>query len=276
MSAAVAAAVGVDDTPPPGTVERWAWDYIRSIDLEHKLRPPPPPARWETSPLARRLALPGRPAALQVTHRAPKTPGPEALRAPAKRAQLAHTFLHHELQAAELMAWALLAFPGSPRAFRRGLVQIAVDEIRHMALYEAYLASLGHRFGDFPVRDWFWERVPSAPSPAGFAAVMGMGFEGGNLDHTARFQARFEAIGDAEGAAIQAKVCEEEIPHVRFAIRWFRRLASASDFDAWVRHLPPPLSPLVMRGSPINRRDRARSGFPEEFLDELARWTERP
>jgi uncharacterized ferritin-like protein (DUF455 family) len=173
------------------------------------------------------------------------------------------------------MAWALLAFPEAPRAFRRGLLRIAGDEIRHMGMYEAYLASLGHRYGDFPVRDWFWERVPSAPSPACFAAVMGMGFEGGNLDHTARFAERFQAIGDAEGAALQEKVCAEEIPHVRFAIRWFRRLADPSDFAAWVRHLPAPLSPIVMRGIPINRRDRARSGFPEDFVEELARWAAR-
>jgi uncharacterized ferritin-like protein (DUF455 family) len=261
--------------PPPGTVERWAWDYVLAIDLEHKLRPPPVPARWETAPPPRRLRAPGRPAALRVSRRAAKSPGPEALRVPARRAQLVHTFLHHELQAAELMAWAVLAFPETPPAFRRGLLRIAGDEQRHMDLYAGLLGSLGHHYGELPVRDWFWERVPCVASPAGFVATMGMGLEGGNLDHAARFAARFRAIGDDKAAAIQERVCAEEVPHVRFAIRWFRRFTERFEVDAWARHLPPPLSPLVMRGDPINRRDRIRAGFPEGFLDALARWTPR-
>ncbi|WP_437782015.1 ferritin-like domain-containing protein [Sorangium sp. So ce1097] len=304
------------DAPPPGTVERWAWDYVLSTDLEHKLAPPPVPSAWESDgapPPTRRIERPGRPAALRISARAQKSPGPEALRNPARRAQLFHAFLHHELQAAELMAWALLAFPETPRAFRRGLVRIALDEVRHMQLYARYLAAIGHRFGDFPVRDWFWSRVPAATSPAQFVAVMGMGLEGGNLDHTARFAERFRAIGDDEGAALTERVCAEEIPHVRFGVRWFRRFTHAgagagaaaaappgpggdalsgpseaapvgpseaplpgpSDFDAWVRHIPPPLSPLLMRGEPMNRRDRSRSGLTDAFLDALASWTER-
>ncbi|WP_437487123.1 DUF455 family protein [Sorangium sp. So ce1014] len=279
--------------PPPGTVERWAWDYVLSTDLAHKLEPPPVPSVWEPAPAPlRRLARPGRPAELRISERALKSPGPEALRNPARRAQLFHAFLHHELQAAELMAWALLAFPETPRAFRGGLVRIALDEARHMRLYAAYLAAIGHRFGDFPVRDWFWSRVPAAASPAQFVAVMGMGLEGGNLDHTARFAERFRAIGDAEGAALTERVRAEEIPHVRFGVRWFRRFTQApgdaspqaqgsaspqaqGDFETWVRHIPPPLSPLLMRGDPMNRRDRSRSGLSEPFLDALASWTER-
>ncbi|WP_437624522.1 ferritin-like domain-containing protein [Sorangium sp. So ce1151] len=276
------------DAPPPGTVERWAWDYVLSTDLEHKLAPPSVPSAWESDaapPPARRIERPGRPAALRISARAQKSPGPEALRNPARRAQLFHAFLHHELQAAELMAWAVLAFPETPRAFRGGLVRIALDEVRHMQLYARYLAALGHRFGEFPVRDWFWSRVPAAASPAQFVAVMGMGLEGGNLDHTARFAERFRAIGDVEGAALTERVCAEEIPHVRFGVRWFRRFTQDPsegsppggpiDFETWVRHIPPPLSPLLMRGEPMNRRDRSRSGLTEPFLDALASWTER-
>ena len=64
------------------------------------------------------------------------------------------------------MAWAVLAYPQAPRAFRSGLVRIALDEIRHMHLYAAEVSRLGHRIGDFAVRDWFWERVPLATEPA--------------------------------------------------------------------------------------------------------------
>lgn len=264
-----------DAAPPVGTIERWAWDYVRSSELAVKLVPPPPPSQWEISPPPRRIERPGRPAALVVAAHSAKTPGPEALRAPLKRAQLVHTFLHHELQAAELMAWALLAFPDTPRAFRRGLVRIALDEVRHMGMYQGYLEALGHRFGDFPVRDWFWERVPRSPTAAHFVAVLGIGFEGANLDHAARFAERFRAVGDEAGAAMQEVIGAEEVPHVRFALRWFRRFTLAEDFSTWTRHLPPPLSPVLMRGAPLNRERRRMSGFTEPFLEELAGWVER-
>jgi uncharacterized ferritin-like protein (DUF455 family) len=213
-----------------------------------------------------------RPAGLSAARAKAKTPGPEALRAPERRARIAHTFLHHELQAAELMCWAILAFPRSPEKFRLGLAKIACDEVRHMGMYADYLASLGCAFGDFPVRDWFWERVPSAETPAHFVATMGMGFEGGNLDHTVRFAERFRAVGDRNGAKLQETIFEEEIPHVRFGLRWFRSLTGASDFSSWVRYLPAPLSPMVMRGNPLEREGRARAGFSASFIDELDQW----
>ncbi|HVY47179.1 MAG TPA: DUF455 family protein, partial [Minicystis sp.] len=115
------------------TLEAWARAYVETAELEAKFDARMP-ARLDEDARPVRLARPGRPAAIRVARSAPKTPGPEALRAPAKRAQLVHAFLHHELQAAELMAWALLAFADAPPAFRRGLARIAADEIRHMHL----------------------------------------------------------------------------------------------------------------------------------------------
>ena len=257
-------------TPPePDTVERWAWDYVAATSLAAKLTPPALPERWEQNPPARRLLRPGRPPELRVVAKAPKTRG---LAAPAGRARALHTFLHHELQAAELMAWALLAFPRAPRELRAGLARIALDEVRHMQLYAGQIARLGHRVGDFSVRDWFWERIPTCPDPASFVAVMGLGLESANLEHTASFATRFREAGDEEGALIQERVGREEIAHVRFGAHWFAALTGGLDFDTWRRALPSPLTPLLMRGRPLERSARARAGFPDEFLDRLDAW----
>lgn len=265
-----------DLVPAEDTVERWAHDYVTSDVLAHKLAPPSVPTSWEANPPERRIEKPGRPSVLRIVARAPKAPGPDAIRDPVRRAELVHTFLHHELQAAELMCWALLAFPEAPKAFKKGLIRITLDEIRHMNMYLEYMKKLGHSFGDFPVRDWFWERVPQSPTPAHYVAVMGMGFEGGNLDHTVRFEKRFAAIGDEEGARIQAIVCAEEVPHVRFAVRWFKRFTEGVTFETWRNYLPKPLSPWVMRGMPQNKIARLRAGFPETFLTELEGWVPDP
>ena len=256
-------------SPAAGTAERWAFDYVRSTELAHKLAPPPRPDAWEAAPPSRRIRSPGRPPELRAIARPPKSPRRGALGDPFKRAQLLHTFFHHELQAAELMCWAVLAFADAPRSFRRGLLRICDDEARHMRLYAAHLARLGHPVGSFGVRDWFWERVPSCEAPAHFVALLGIGFEGANLDHAARFAAWFREAGDEDGARLQEQVALEEIPHVRFAAKWFAKLAGSLTFARWRDALPAPLSPIVMRGRPIDRAARRRAGLDDAFVDAL-------
>lgn len=262
-------ASGAPPAPEADTIERWAWDYVLTTSLDAKLAPPRAPRRWEERAPVRRLEAPGRPPALVVSTKADKTRG---LHAPRGRARVLHTFLHHELQAAELMAWAILAFPDAPLEFREGLLRIALDEVRHMRLYAEQIRRLGYCVGDFPVRDWFWTRIPKCREPASFVAVMGLGLESANLEHTATFAARFRDVGDEEAAHVQEIVGLEEIAHVRFGVRWFERFTGGLDFHAWSRALPAPLSPMLMRGRSLRRDARRRAGQPERFLDELEAW----
>ena len=252
-----------------GTVERWCADYVLGTEIAAKLAPPPRPALWSAAPEPLRLDRPGRPKELVLVDRRHKPMGPNALLRAERRIEVVHTFLHHELQAAELMAWALLAFPETPRAFRVGLLGILDDEVRHMQHYDAYLHAHGSFFGAIPVRDWFWQRIPSCATARAFVATMGMGFEAGNLDHARRFAERFRAAGDEEGARLQELIGEEDFPHVRFARAWFLRLGGGDDFDAWRAELPKPLSPILMRGKPLDRAARKRAGYTDEFLAAL-------
>lgn len=264
--------------PRAGTLQRWAYDYIASDVLSHKQAPGDAPQdlpAHEDQP-ALRIARPGRPPELVVSPQKIKAPRGGALRDPKKRAALLHTFWHHELQAAELMCWAVLAFPETPPAFKRGLVRICHDEIRHMQLYAAEIQRLGFDVGHFPVRDWFWQRVPAAASPAAFLAVMGLGFEAGNLDHTQRYAQQFRELGDDSAAAVQELVAREEVPHVAFAAHWFRRFEGELSFSRWCEQLPAPLSPMVMRGDPLDRSARAAAGLSEQFLDALSQWQPTP
>ncbi len=254
---------------PQECIEAWAEAYVLSQDLAHKLAPPPPPRRFADDPAPVRLAGPGRPPELRVAPKAKRSVRREQLRLPRWRAHILHGFFHHELQAAELMCWAILAFPQTPAAFRRGLLKICRDEIRHMNAYRRAIAALGFAIGEFPVRDWIWTRVRTCATPVQFVALLGLGLEGGNLDHAVRFAARFREVGDEASARVQDVVGREEIGHVRFAGQWFAHWTGGLDFARWCEELPPPLTPELLRGHPLNRDARAAAGLPAEFLDAL-------
>lgn len=260
--------------PPAGTVERWAWELLLEPGIEAKLAAPRPPRDFERGAPVRRLDGPARDPRLEVVERAPRSVRPGALVDARTRAGLLHTFLHHELQAAELMAWALLAFPETPQLFRRGLAAIAAEELVHAGLLAAQVRRLGSAPGDFPIRDWFWQRVPTCTSPAQFVALLGVGFEGANLDHATLWADRLRAAGDETAALVQERIARDEEAHVRFARRWLERFAGAADFETWRRLLPSPLTPAVLRGRSLARDARARAGLDGAFSDALSAWND--
>jgi uncharacterized ferritin-like protein (DUF455 family) len=194
---------------------------------------------------------------------------PGALKNPEQRRKLLHTFLHHEMQAAELFCWAFLAFPNTPKRFRLGLLAICLEECAHMRLYEAEVRARGGWVGEFPVRDWFWQRIPSCGTALSFVSLMGLGLEGANLDHSARFAGFFRDNGDEKGALVQEKVGRDEIRHVRFAAKWFGAFGNPLTFEEWAKQLPAPLTPQILRGRPLDRQSRAAAGLSKEFLDAL-------
>lgn len=253
-------------------VENWAAAFVLSTSLEHKCSPPSSPVAFAPDFRPTRLTVPGRPPELAVTLERPRSQRREAMKHPEQRARLLHKFWHHELQAAELMCWAVLAYSNAELEFRRGLLGICHDELRHMRLYQAHIEALGFRVGDFPVRDWFWDRVPTCATALSFVALVGMGLEAANLEHTDRFARWFEYAGDQAGAELQRQVGREEVAHVRFAVRWFRRWTGGDDFDTWCRSLPPPLTPLLLRGKTLERGARQKAEMSEGFLDALSRW----
>ncbi len=260
--------------PAVGTVERWAYDFVSTTNLAEKLDPVAPPLLWENRTQALVLLKPGRPAELVAREHKKKTP---KVVLPERRAQVLHTFLHHELQAAELMAWAILAYPETPTAFRKGLLGICRDEIRHLQMYRDHLTTLGHPYGCFSINDWFWKRVPAEnPTPAHFVARLGIAFEGANLDHGARYVAAFAAAGDERAAEIQAQIVAEEVPHTAFGLHWFKIFTGEDAFDRWRTYLPKPISPAMARGLPMNLEARRKAGFSSEFLEALVAWDTGP
>jgi uncharacterized ferritin-like protein (DUF455 family) len=217
------------------------------------------------------IARPGRPAELAIVPgRKARVPPITGMRDRHQRARILHALANHELQAIELFAWALLAFPATPAAFRRGLVAVLADEQRHFALYAERLAAHGVAFGDHPVTGHFWNKLDHFRSPLHFVCAMGLTFENANLDFAGEYARAARACGDAATADALDQVHADEIRHVRFGWIWLRRFAADDDpWRAYLANVDYPLGPTRARGASFDREARVRAGLDDAFIAAL-------
>ncbi len=203
----------------------------------------------------------------------PNMPKPGAFKDSGKRAIAHHIMANHELQALEVMAWVLVAFPNAPAAFRSGLVEIMADEQRHTRMHVERAAMLGLQFGELPVNCYIWRKAMQFECVLDYLATLPLVFEGANLDHTLEFATSFEQAGDPRSAAIMRTIHRDEIHHVAFGLEWLRRLKppEVTDWDAFRTHLKWPLRPEKARGDSFQREARREAGMSDEFIKQLER-----
>lgn len=237
--------------------------------LADKLATPPRGAVVPGTP--RRMGPPARPPALRmVPARMAKVPAPQGLTDPHQRTRILHALANHELQAAELFAWAMLAFADMPAPFHHGLRGILHDEQRHFFLYQAELAKDGVAFGDLPVSGHFWNQLDAMTRPEHFLVVMGLTFENANLDFAQSYRevaAAHEMTALADAFDV---VHREEIRHVQFAHHWLQKLVDGPTWAAYCELLPPPLTPLRARGKRFDVASREAAGLEPSFIAQLA------
>lgn len=254
------------------SIRAFAEQVVRGATLDDKLVPPPDDADDGDPGLACRLLAPGRPLELAiVSGRNARVPPIAGMRDPAQRARIIHALANHELQAIELFAWALLAYPDAPPTFRRGLLTILVEEQRHLGLYRDRLAALGHAFGDHPVTGHFWNKLDHLATPIDFVCAMGLTFENANLDFAGEYARAARACGDLATAAALEQVHVDEIRHVHFGYVWLKRFAAGREpWQAYLEHVQFPLGPRRARGATFDREARERAGLDAAFIDHLA------
>ena len=224
-----------------------------------------------------RTAVPARPDRLRFCGRkqAPAMPHPESFPDPARRAIAHHIMANHELQALEVMAFVLRAFPLAPSEFRLGVARVMADEQRHTRMHIDRAAELGLQFGDLPVNGYFWAKAQEYQSILEYLAGLPLTFEGGNLDHTLEFEHWFEQAGDRKSAGVMRAVHRDEIEHVAFGWEWLKRLKppELTEWQAYERHLHWPIRPAKARGKTFHRPPREAAGLSPEFIDKLAEST---
>lgn len=253
-------------------VRDYALSIVTSETLAGKLVPPPDALELEDSEPPLRLAAPGRPANLAIVPgRSAKVPPLAGMRDPSQRARILHALANHELQAIELFAWAVLAYPDAPAAFKRGCIAILSDEQRHLELYRARLAAHGVAFGDLPVTGHFWNKLDHLAGPLEFVCAMGLTFENANLDFAGDYATAARACGDTATADALDQVHADEIRHVHFGYVWLKRFAPDEDpWTAYNAHVQFPLGPRRARGARFDREARERAGLDDAFIDALA------
>jgi uncharacterized ferritin-like protein (DUF455 family) len=251
-------------------IRDFALALITTEDLGVKLAPPPSALTDDSPGPPLRIERPGRPKGLEFQRRI-EVPSIEGMPDPAQRPRILHALANHELQAAELFAWALLTFPDAPSDFRRGLLRILDDEQRHTRMYIARVEDAGARFGDFPVNGYFWSKVETITSPLRFLCAMSLTFENANLDHTIDYEEAARQAGDAKTAAVIERVHRDEIEHVRFGWTWLQvfKREDESAWDTFQANLIWPLRPARARGRTFHREGREAAGLDAEFIARL-------
>ncbi len=251
-------------------IREFARRCLLSSTIEDKLLEPERPFTDLDPGPPDRIGRPARPADLQFADRrtAPKLPSAQSLKEPAKRGLAHHVLANHELQALEVMAWALLAFPEAPAEFRLGVATVMCDEQRHTRMHIERAAKLGVRFGQFPVNGYIWQKSMSVTSALDYCACLPLVFEGRNLDHSLELAGQFSAAGDERSAALMRTIHRDEIQHVAFGLEWLRKLKpeQMSDWEAFEQHLHWPLRAEKASGDVFQRDAREAAGMTPEFI----------
>jgi uncharacterized ferritin-like protein (DUF455 family) len=255
-------------------LREFAERVLFATSLEEKLQRPGNLTDERPGPARMTPEAPGRP--LELQFKAAGTardtfPGTRHLENERERGQLLHFFANHELLATELMALVLLKFPEAPSAFRHGVLRTLQDEQEHTRLYLQRMRDCGIHFGELPVSGYFWRSVSVMESPLDYVSSLCLTFEQANLDFARHFSTAFAQVGDNTTADLLQGIYRDEIAHVAYGLKWFRRWKNPqeSDWEAFCRQLKFPLSPQRAKGITLNVAGRRAAGLDAEFIAEL-------
>lgn len=255
-------------------------EILESGGLEAKLAPPfgADGALLPEGPAAPALCIdqPARAPGLAMGPGAARLPRPGELAEPRARAACLRRFAHHELQAVELFAWALLRWPELPLELRRGFAQSLADEQRHCRMYLERLRAHGEALGDAPLSDYFWKHVPAIAAhprgPLAFLAALGLTLEQANLDFTLLYAEGFRRGGDEASARVCERVHADEQRHVALAASWLRRLAPGeSEVEAYTASVPFPLEASRAKGRRFDAAARRAAGLSDALIEHVRR-----
>ena len=183
-----------------------------------------------------------------------------------------HAICHIEFTAINLALDAALRFPGMPEAYYADWLRIAKEEALHFDLLQKHLAEIGFRYGEFEAHDGMWQLAERTAHDV----LLRMGLvprvlEARGLDVTPPMIERLKQAGDANGAALLARIYADEIGHVAAGTRWFNYAAHERGMDpedAFVDIVEQEFGKL--RLNQFNQEGRLLAGFTQHELERIS------
>jgi uncharacterized ferritin-like protein (DUF455 family) len=214
--------------------------------------------------------LPGRPGAPELV--APRLLVKRSVHTEIGRAVLLHALAHIEFNAINLALDAIWRFGQMPDDYYREWLKVAAEEAYHFSLLSTHLASLGHRYGDFPAHDGLWEMVEKTRGDVlARMALVPRTLEARGLDAAPPMRARLAQAGDDAAAAILDIILRDEVGHVAIGNHWYRHLCAQQQLD------PNAIYPSLVERyrapklkGPFNFEARRAAGFDEAELAALS------
>ncbi len=107
--------------------------------------------------------------------------------------------------------------------------------------------------------------------PLDYVTRLSLTFEQANLDYSREYGKIFDTVGDSATAKIMDKIYHDEIGHVGFGLKWFRRWKASgkTDWEAFRERLVFPLSPSRAKGNDFNTDGRLEAGLDQNFINDL-------
>jgi len=169
-------------------------------------------------------ADPAREPCFRVVHDAAELADYSDMSAAARRQRL-HKHMHNEMQSLEMAAQTLVDFPDAPWELRMCLARQSWDEVRHSRLLLGRLLAIGGYKGEFPVMNYEWSVACMADSIWARIAIQNRTFEGGEIDLLKRLVRMWNEAGDPVTAELLEGILADEIQHVGFSNKWFKKVA---------------------------------------------------
>ena len=192
------------------------------------------------------------------------------------KARMLHDLASIELQAMELGLRTLFDFPTATLEFREELAGIAIGEARHLNMCLQEIEALGFKWGDWPVHLSLWEATSSQDSLLDRLLIVHRYLEGSGLDAGDTLLRRLRGLPPEishRGIEIAVRtITEEEIGHVEFGSRFYRKFCKLEGIDPendFSERMERLRWVLPRRLEPMNRPLRRQAGFTDTELDYL-------
>lgn len=209
-------------------MEPKAWFAIREVDEKIRRLPDVLSSLLTQTDFGRGEIALGRDVPVVMPAELPPKPGLASLEG---QARLLHDLASIELQAMELAVRTLYEFPDAALEFRKELADLALDEGKHLGLCLRDLRDLGFNWGSWPAHLALWQAVSPEDTLLDRILIVHRYLEGSGLDAGDSILRRLVGVPNKFVRETVKTIVDEEVAHVSFGSRWYRRVAEDMRID---------------------------------------------